>query len=76
MLTIYSQYGHKKDTMNYYDSNQKVKTFYSHPIIRWMARAIRQKEPMYFGSFCFAVIVNPSDHGGKRLSLCGAVKRL
>jgi len=24
---------------------QKVKTFYSHPIIRWIVRAIRQKEP-------------------------------
>ena len=52
MLTLCSQYRHKKDIINDYDVNQKVKTFYSHPIIRWMVKAIRQKEPMYIGSFC------------------------
>ena len=53
LFTVCSQNRHKEDIKNDYNGNQKVKTFYSHPIIRWMARVIRQKESMFIGSFCF-----------------------
>lgn len=36
---------HTLDTHARYNSFQKVKTFYSHPIIRWVVRATRQEEP-------------------------------
>ena len=39
------QYLHNLDTYNSYNRFQKVKTFYSHPIIRWVVRATRQEEP-------------------------------
>ena len=36
---------HTLDTYARYNRFQKVKTFYSHPIIRWVVQATRQEEP-------------------------------